>query len=91
MAQSHREASRRLFDLAEQQQGFFTTSRPRLPDLPKIRIPITSGPGTGSVAHRGINRMALFPAPDRPDLVLWSLWSRNRKEEIDGVYNHQTA
>jgi len=41
--------------------------------------------------HRGIYRLALFPTPDRPDLVLWSLWSRNRKEEVDGVYSHQTA
>jgi predicted transcriptional regulator of viral defense system len=41
--------------------------------------------------HRGIYRLTLFPAPDRPDLVLWSLWSRNRKEEVDGVYSHQTA
>lgn len=41
--------------------------------------------------HRGIYRLALFPAPDRPDLVLWSLWSRNRKEEVEGVYSHQTA
>ena len=38
-----------------------------------------------------IYRLALYPAPDRPDLVLWSLWSRNRKEEVDGVYSHQTA
>src|SRR5208283_5524742 len=41
--------------------------------------------------HRGIYRLALFPTPDRPDLVLWSLWSRNRKEEIEGVYSHQTS
>ncbi len=41
--------------------------------------------------HRGIYRLALFPTPDRPDLVLWSLWSRNRKEQIEGVYSHQTA
>jgi len=27
MAQSHREASRRLFEIAEQQQGFFTTKQ----------------------------------------------------------------
>ena len=27
MAQSHRESSRRLFDIAEQQQGFFTTKQ----------------------------------------------------------------
>ena len=41
--------------------------------------------------HRGIYRLALFPIPNRPDLVLWSLWSRNRNEETEGVYSHQTA
>ena len=28
---------------------------------------------------------------ERPDLALWSLWSKNRKEEVEGVYSHQTA
>jgi predicted transcriptional regulator of viral defense system len=41
--------------------------------------------------HRGIYRLAQFQLSDRPDLALWSLWSRNRKEEIEGVYSHQTA
>ena len=41
--------------------------------------------------HRGIYRLAQFPLSDRPDLILWSLWSRNRKEEIEGVFSHQTA
>jgi hypothetical protein len=41
--------------------------------------------------HRGIYRLALFPMADRPDLVLWALWSRNRAEETEGVYSHQTA
>jgi predicted transcriptional regulator of viral defense system len=27
----------------------------------------------------------------RPDLILWWLWSRNRKEKPQGVYSHQTA
>ena len=36
-------------------------------------------------------RLALFPATDRPDLVLWALWSRNRNEEIEGVYSHHTV
>ena len=30
MAQSHREAARRLFEFAEQQQGFFTTKQAKL-------------------------------------------------------------
>jgi predicted transcriptional regulator of viral defense system len=33
----------------------------------------------------------LFPTADRPDLVLWALWSRNRSEEVEGVYSHHTA
>jgi predicted transcriptional regulator of viral defense system len=91
MAQSHREASRRLFDLAEQQQGFFTTKQAKAAGFAENTHPYHVQAGNWIREHRGIYRLALFPAPDRPDLVLWSLWSRNRKEEVDGVYSHQTA
>lgn len=91
MAQSHREASRRLFDLAEQQQGFFTTKQAKAAGFAENTHPYHVQAGNWIREHRGIYRLALFPAPDRPDLVLWSLWSRNRKEEVEGVYSHQTA
>ena len=91
MAQSHREASRRLFDLAEQQQGFFTTKQAKAAGFAENTHPYHLQAGNWIREHRGIYRLTLFPAPDRPDLVLWSLWSRNRKEEVDGVYSHQTA
>ena len=91
MAQSHREASRQLFDLAEQQQGFFTTKQAKAAGFAENTHPYHVQAGNWIREHRGIYRLALFPAPDRPDLVLWSLWSRNRKEEVDGVYSHQTA
>jgi len=91
MAQSHRAASRRLFDLAEQQQGFFTTKQAKAAGFAENTHPYHVQAGNWIREHRGIYRLALFPAPDRPDLVLWSLWSRNRKEEVDGVYSHQTA
>ena len=41
--------------------------------------------------HRGIFRLAHFPANERPDLVRWCLWSRNRQDHPQGVYSHQTA
>ena len=41
--------------------------------------------------HRGIYRLALYPMTDRPDLAVWALWSRNRNEEIEGVYSHHTV
>jgi len=47
--------------------------------------------GNWNREHRGIYRLAQYPWTDRPDLVLWSLWSRNRNEEIEGVYSHHTV
>jgi predicted transcriptional regulator of viral defense system len=91
MAQSHREAARRLFETAEQQQGFFTTKQAKAARFAENTHPYHVHAGNWIREHRGIYRLALFPAADRPDLVLWALWSRNRNEEVEGVYSHQTA
>lgn len=91
MAQSHREASRRLFETAQEQQGFFTTKQARAAGFAENTHPYHVKVGNWIREHRGIYRLALFPAADRPDLVLWALWSRNRSEEVEGVYSHQTA
>lgn len=91
MAQSHREASRRLFEIAEQQQGFFTTKQAKAAGFAENTHPYHVQVGNWIREYRGIYRLALFPATDRPDLVLWALWSRNRNEEVEGVYSHQTA
>jgi predicted transcriptional regulator of viral defense system len=91
MAQSHREAARRLFEFAEQQQGFFTTKQAKAAGFAENTHPYHVQVGNWIREHRGIYRLALFPAADRPDLVLWALWSRNRNEEVEGVYSHQTA
>jgi predicted transcriptional regulator of viral defense system len=91
MAQSHREASRRLFEAAEQQQGFFTAKQAKAAGFAENTHPYHVHVGNWIREYRGIYRLALFPATDRPDLVLWALWSRNRNEEVEGVYSHQTA
>jgi predicted transcriptional regulator of viral defense system len=91
MAQSHREASRRLFEIAEQQQGFFTTKQAKAAGFAENTHPYHVQVGNWIREHRGIYRLALFPVTDRPDLVLWALWSRNRNEEIEGVYSHHTV
>lgn len=91
MAQSHREAARRLFECAEHQQGFFTAKQAKAAGFAENTHPYHVQAGNWIREHRGIYRLALFPAADRPDLVLWALWSRNRHEEVEGVYSHQTA
>ena len=91
MEQSHREASVRLFELVQQQQGYFTTKQAKAAGFAENTHPYHVQAGNWIREHRGIYRLALFPATDRPDLALWSLWSSNRKEEVEGVYSHQTA
>jgi hypothetical protein len=91
MAQSHREASRRLFEVAQHQQGFFTAKQAKAAGFAENTHPYHVQVGNWIREHRGVYRLALFPAADRPDLVLWALWSRNRNEEVEGVYSHQTA
>ncbi len=91
MAQSHREASQRLFELAQQHQGFFTTKQAKAAGFAENTHPYHVQAGNWIREHRGIYRLAQFPLSDRPDLALWSLWSRNRQEEVEGVYSHQTA
>lgn len=91
MAQSHREASQRLFEFAQQHQGFFTTKQAKAAGFAENTHPYHVQAGNWIREHRGIYRLAQFPLSDRPDLALWSLWSRNRQEEVEGVYSHQTA
>ena len=91
MAQSHREAARRLFEIAESQQGLFTAKQAKAAGFAENTHPYHVKAGNWNREYRGIYRLALYPWTDRPDLVLWALWSRNRNEEIEGVYSHQTV
>ncbi len=91
MAQSHKDAFRRLYEMAETQQGFFTAKQAKAAGFAENTHPYHVGVGNWIREYRGIYRFALFPPTEHPDLVLWALWSRNRDEEIEGVYSHQTA
>src|SRR5229473_5094726 len=91
MGKERKEAAKRLYEIAEGQQGFFTTKQARAAGFAENTHPYHVQAGNWIREHRGIYRLALFPATDRPDLVLWALWSRNRNEEVEGVYSHHTA
>jgi hypothetical protein len=80
-----------LFEIAEGQQGYFTAKQAA-----------DAGYQFGSQAHhvksgnwvrveRGIYRLARFPQSVEEQLVIYTLWSRNRAGDPQGVYSHQTA
>jgi predicted transcriptional regulator of viral defense system len=86
-----RDAAKRLYEIAEEQQGFFTTKQAKAAGFAENTHPYHVQAGNWIREHRGIYRLANFPQGERPDLILWYLWSRNREEVPQGVYSHQTA
>ena len=91
MRKERKEAAKRLYEIAEDQQGFFTTKEAKAAGFAENTHPYHVQAGNWIREHRGIYRLASFPRGERPDLMLWSLWSKNRGEVAQGVYSHQTA
>src|SRR5208283_5279449 len=91
MRKGRKEAARRLYEVAESQEGFFTMKQAKTAGFAENTHPYHVQVGNWIREHRGIYRLASFPRGERPDLMLWSLWSRNRQEITQGIYSHQTA
>jgi predicted transcriptional regulator of viral defense system len=91
MEKARKEAAKRLYEIAEGQQGFFTTKQAKAVGFAENTHPYHVQVGNWIREYRGIYRLANFPQSERPDLMLWSLWSRNRAEAVQGVYSHATA
>jgi len=81
----------KLFEIADHQQGFFTAKQAVKCGYsrPNFHLNLTSGEWTQE--GRGIYRLSRYPVTDRPELVLWYLWSRNQKDIPQGVWSHETA
>ena len=85
------DAFRKLYDVAEGQSGFFTARQARDAGYADSVHPYQVRSGHWIRETRGVYRLAQFPAPSRPDLMLWQLWSRNRQDKPQGVFSHATA
>ena len=81
----------KLFRVAEEQQGYFTTKQAVACGYVDQNHRHHVLVGAWIREHRGIFRLAHFPASPEGQYVLWSLWSRNRQEVPQGVFSHQTA
>jgi predicted transcriptional regulator of viral defense system len=87
----YKEATRRLSETAQSQQAFFTTKQAIQAGFAEKNHAYHVRTGNWVREHRGIYRLSGFPATDRPDLMLWYLWSQNRNEQPEGTYSHETA
>ena len=87
----HTPSSQRLFESAQHQGGFFTARQARDAGFGDNVHSYHVRSGNWIREHRGVYRLAQFPLPARPDLMIWQLWSRNRQDQPQGVFSHATA
>ena len=83
--------SEQLFEIVEAQQGYFTATQAVEAGYARSTHTYHVDAGNWLREHRGIYRLRRYPQSDDGQLVLWSLWSRNREGEPEGVYSHLTA
>jgi predicted transcriptional regulator of viral defense system len=80
-----------LFQIADSQQGYFTAQQAVECGYLRPHFHRYVASGEWVKAQRGIYRLANYPVTERPELALWSLWSRDRKGNPQGVWSHDTA
>ena len=80
-----------LFEIADRQQGFFITRQAEECGFSRSNFHLKIQSGEWIKEMRGIYRLAHYPVTERSELVLWILWSCNRKGEPQGIWSHETA
>ena len=86
------ESKQKLFEYARYREGLFTTKLAEKAGFHRSHHSYHVRAGNWIREMRGIYSLARFPQDDSvAQLVLWHLWSRNRNDEPQGVYSHDTA
>lgn len=80
-----------LFQPTQEQGGYLTVKQAAGLGYVAIKRNYHVGAGNWVRERRDIFSLSLYPPPDRPDLILWWLWSRGRSDSPVGVFSHQTA
>lgn len=80
-----------LYPIAESQEGYFTAKQALAAGYSNRLQTYHVKNGDWIKEARGIFRLDSFPPATKPELMVWYLWSFNRKGEPQGVYSHETA
>lgn len=81
----------KIFEVADRQHGYFTAKQAQECGVSRSHFHRKLQSGEWIKDMRGIYHLAHYPLSDRPELVLWTLWSRDRKDQPQGVWSHETA
>ena len=88
---SPREAERRLFEIADTQQGYFTAKQAIAAGYSEKNHAFHVHSGNWIRELHGVYRLRSYPVSENAQLVLWALWSRGKDGQPQGVYSHETV
>lgn len=80
-----------LFEIADRQHGYFTSQQAEGCGFSRSNFHFKLRAREWIKEQRGIYRLARYPVSERPELILWTLWSRDKKGNPQGVWSHETA
>jgi hypothetical protein len=80
-----------LFEIASSQQGYFSSAQAIESGYKDSNHAYHVKRGNWIREIRGVYRLSKFPETSEGQYAIWSLWSRDRKGNIQGVYSHETA
>jgi len=86
-----KDSFQQIFEIADSQSGYFTSKQALAAGYSDRMQTYHVKTGDWERNYRGIYRLHYYPNPRPDDLMLWYLWSSNRKGEPQGIYSHDTA
>ncbi len=86
-----RKTHQELFDMAEAQQGLFTSQQAVGIGIKKQNHEYFVKTGEWIRECRGVFRLRNFPVTNTQELVKWYLWSRSKSGVPQATFSHQTA
>lgn len=87
----NRDKEDNLIEFANQQGGYFTAKQAVKAGYSYRLHSYHVQTGRWIKIDRGVFRLKSYPPAEREDLVRWTLWSRNHKDEPQMVASHETA
>ncbi len=80
-----------LYEVAEDQAGYFTAAQARAAGLHQVRLVQLAGAGDIERISRGVYRFARFPFSRLSHYMEAALWPQVRRPGVVGVISHESA
>jgi predicted transcriptional regulator of viral defense system len=91
MGISAKENLKALFDVADGQEGYFTTKQAKQAGYSDASIVYHVKNGDWIKEWRGIYKLSHYPSESFDNYLVWYLWSSDRSGEPQGTYSYDTA